>query len=454
MNLKDKKVLVVGLGKTGFSSAMFLKRRGAKIIVNDIRDISFFEREKEIFDKEGIDYFFGRHDKDIFLEQDLIIVSPGVSIKQEPFISAMEKGIELIGELELASRFISTPIIAITGTNGKTTTTTLLGEILKHAGIKVFVGGNIGIPLIDYAEDDSMDLVVLEVSSFQLETIDHFHPYGGVVLNITPDHLDRYSSMEEYAETKMRLFERQETFDFAVLNSDDPWIMKYKPGILSDIYLFSTEKEVDKGAFYRDKKIYIRHPSLKEEYEISEESIRLKGLHNMENVMSAVISALEVGVKIETIEEVLRRFEGLHHRVEFVDEINGVSFYNDSKGTNVGAVDKALASFDKPIILILGGKDKGGGYKFLEKQIKRIVKHVVALGEAKEKIYEDLHEIVPVEKVDSFESAVYKAYEKAEKGDIVLLSPACSSFDMFNSYTERGEKFVEIVKKIKETIDG
>ncbi|MCX7770335.1 MAG: UDP-N-acetylmuramoyl-L-alanine--D-glutamate ligase [Proteobacteria bacterium] len=454
MKLKDKKVLVVGLGKSGLSSALFLKRHGANVVVNDIKDEVNFQREKELLREKGIDYVFGRHPEEIFLSQDLIVVSPGVPTNIEPFSKASDKGIEIIGELELAYRFISTPIIAITGTNGKTTTTTLLGEILKKAGIKVFVGGNIGTPLIEYADDDSADLVVLEVSSFQLETISHFHPYGGIVLNITPDHLDRYNSMEEYAETKMRLFERQETFDFAVLNADDEWIMRYKPAILSDIFLFSTKKEISKGAYFKNGKIYINHPALKEQVEIDEREIKLKGIHNMENVMACAISAIEVGVNIDTIKEVLANFEGLHHRVEFVEEINGVSFYNDSKGTNVGAVERALAGFDKPVILILGGRDKGGGYSFLIDQIKRIVKHVVAIGEAKDNIYNDLHKYVTVERVNSFEEAVYKAYKRAEKGDIVLLSPACSSFDMFSSYTERGERFVQLVKKIKAEIDG
>lgn len=454
MNVKDKNVLVVGLGKSGLASALFLKRHGANVVVNDIKDEKNFEKEKQILLEKGINFIFGKHSEEIFLKQDLIVVSPGVPTYIEPFLKAHDKGIEIIGELELAYRFISTPIIAITGTNGKTTTTTLLGEILKKEGIKVFVGGNIGTPLIEYADDDSADLVVLEVSSFQLETISHFHPYGGIILNITPDHLDRYSSMEEYASVKMRLFEKQETFDFAVLNADDNWIMRYKPAILSDIYLFSTTKEVEKGAYYKNGKIYFNHPALKEKYEISENEVKLKGIHNMENVMASTISAIEVGVKFETIREVLKSFEGLHHRVEFVEEINGISFYNDSKGTNVGAVERALAGFNNPVVLILGGRDKGGGYDFLVDQVKRIVKHVIAIGEAKENIYNDLHNYVTVEKVDTFEDAVYTAFKRAQKGDIVLLSPACSSFDMFNSYTERGEKFVEIVKKIKAEANG
>lgn len=454
MNLKDKKVLVVGLGKSGLASTLFLKKHGAKVVVNDIKGEENFEKEKKILIDNGIDYVFGRHPEDIFFKQDLIVVSPGVPTNTEPFLKAYDKGIEIIGELELACRFISTPIIAITGTNGKTTTTTLLGEILKKEGIKVFVGGNIGTPLIEYADDDSADLVVLEVSSFQLETTSHFHPFGGVILNITPDHLDRYKSMEEYASVKMRLFEKQETFDFAVLNADDNWIMRYKPAILSDIYLFSTTKEVEKGAYFKDGKIHFNHPAIKGKGEIHENEIRLKGIHNMENVMASSISALEVGVKFDTIREVLKNFEGLHHRVEFVEDINGISFYNDSKGTNVGAVERALAGFNNPVVLILGGRDKGGGYDFLIDQIKRIVKHVIALGEAKDNIYNDLHNYVTVEKVNSFEEAVYTAFHRADKGDVVLLSPACSSFDMFSSYTERGEKFVEIVKRIKSEVYG
>ncbi len=454
MKLKDRNVLVVGLGKSGLSSALFLKKKGANVLVNDIGDEKLFVKETKILEENGINFIFGRHPEEVFLKQDLIVVSPGVPTNKDPFLKAYDKGIEIIGELELAYRFINTPIVAITGTNGKTTTTTLLGEILKKEGIEVFVGGNIGIPLIEYADDDSKDLVVLEVSSFQLETISHFHPYGGIILNITPDHLDRYSSIEEYAEVKMRLFERQETFDFAVLNADDEWIMKYRPAILSDVFQFSVNKELDKGAYYKDGEIILIHPSTNQKYIVHESNIKLKGIHNMENVMAASIAALELGVKIDTIIGVLQNFEGLRHRVEFVEEIKGVAFYNDSKGTNVGATERALAGLNKPVILILGGRDKGGGYEFLINQIKRTVKRVIALGEAKDNIYKDLHNYVNVEKVNSFEEAVYNAFKAAETGDIVLLSPACSSFDMFTSYAERGEKFVEIVRKIKAEVNG
>lgn len=454
MILKNKKVLVVGAGISGYSSAIFLKKKEAFVTVNDIKSSELLKEESKKLEMEGINYVFGEHPEELFLTQDLIVVSPGVPHNTEPFNKAREKGIEIIGELELAYRFISTPIVAITGTNGKTTTTTLLGEILKRAGVKVFVGGNIGTPLITYADDDFMDLVILEVSSFQLETIDHFHPYGAICLNITPDHLDRYKNMEEYAEVKMRIFERQESFDFAILNQDDPWIMRYRPSILADIFLFSTEKDVKKGAYYKDKAIHIKHPSLKEELTIPDGLIKLKGLHNVENVMASTIAALELGVNPEVIIEELKHFEGLHHRLELIEIINGISFYNDSKGTNVGAVERALASFQVPVVLILGGRDKGGGYDFLHKQVRRIVKHVIALGEAKDNIYNDLSPIISVETVNSLEEAVVKAYEKAENGEVVLFSPACSSFDMFKSYAERGDKFISIVRKLKGKVDG
>lgn len=450
MKLEGKKVLVVGAGKSGISSARFLKSRGALVTINDIKEEKELKNELKEIKALDIQYVLGGHSKELFLSQNLIVVSPGVPHNSEPFMAARQKGIEVIGELELAFRFISTPIIAITGTNGKTTTTTLIGEILKDAGISVFVGGNIGTPLIDYAEDDSKTLVVLEVSSFQLETIRHFHPFGGIILNITPDHLDRYESMQDYAETKMRLFEHQESFDFAVLNADDEWIMRYKPSILSEINLFSTKKRLKKGCYINDEGIKILHPALKEKETISFADIKLKGIHNMENVMASILTALELGVCIDNIKTTLKRFSGLSHRLEFVDEINGVSFYDDSKGTNVGAVEKALESFNKPVVLILGGKEKGAGYSFLEQQVQRIVKAIVAIGEAKDRIYDDLSHIKEVVKADTLDLAVRKAYSMAEKGEVVLLSPACSSFDMFSGYAERGEKFVEAVKKLKE----
>ncbi len=454
MKVENKKVLIVGAGKSGISTARFLKEKGAVVTINDIRSEAELGEALNSIKTADITFVGGHHPKELFLSHDLIVVSPGVPHNTEPFNAAREKGIEVIGEMELAYRFISTPIIAITGTNGKTTTTTLIGEILKDSNISVFVGGNIGTPLIEYADDDSKKLVVLEVSSFQLETIKHFHPFGGIILNITPDHLDRYKDMEEYAETKMRLFEHQESFDFAVLNADDEWIMRYKPAILSEIYLFSTKKKVKKGAFFDGKAITVIHPALKEKEVILTEEIRLKGIHNMENVMASVITALELGVTMETIRGTLNRFSGLRHRVEFVEEINGVSFYDDSKGTNVGAVEKALEGFSTPVVLILGGKEKGAGYTLLYNQIKRIVKAIVAIGEAKERIYKDLHNLKDIVMADTMEDAVRKAYSLCVKGETVLLSPACSSFDMFSGYAERGDKFVDAVKKLKEEVDG
>ncbi len=452
MKIKDKRFLIVGAGISGIKSALFLKKRGGTVFVNDIKPQASLEKEVKILEENSIPYLFGEHREEFFLNQNYIIVSPGVPHRTELFNKARERGIEILGEIELASRFISTPIIAITGTNGKTTTTTLIGEILKGAGKDVFVGGNIGTPLIEYAEDDSKDLVVLEVSSFQLETISHFHPYGAILLNITPDHLDRYDGMEDYAEAKMRIFENQESFDFAVINVDDPWVNRYKYGILSEILPFSIKKELKKGAYYREEKIILRHQLLKGEEVINSKDIALKGLHNMENVMASLLTAIELGIELDSIRETLAKFTGLHHRVEFVDEIKGVSFYNDSKGTNVGATEKALAGFNEKVVLILGGRDKGGDYTFLKEEIKRVVKTIVAIGEAKEKIYNQLRDLVPVVISEGFEEAVKIAFNIAEKGDIVLLSPACSSFDMFSSYVERGNKFVEIVKKMKEEL--
>lgn len=449
MKIENKKVLVIGAGKSGLSSAKFLKSKGAFVTVNDIKSERELEKEVIEMKNNNIPYVLGEHNPALFTSHDLIVISPGVPHDTEPFKAARERGIEVIGELELAFRFISTPIIAITGTNGKTTTTTLIGEMLKNAGISVFVGGNIGTPLIEYASDDSKNLAVIEVSSFQLETVRHFHPFGGVILNITPDHLDRYSGMEEYAETKMRLFEHMESFDFAVLNADDEWIMRYKPAVLAEIYLFSTKQKIKKGCYLDGVGINVVHPALKEIEIIPFEKIRLKGVHNMENVMASVLTALELGVSMEKIRDTLRDFTGLSHRLEFVDEIGGISFYDDSKGTNVGAVERALASFNTPVVLIMGGKEKGAGYTFLQEQVRRIVKTIIAIGEAKEKIYADLHLFTKVIKVDTLDDAVRKAYEVSKEGDTVLLSPACSSFDMFSSYAERGEKFVKSVKKLK-----
>jgi len=335
----------------------------------------------------------------------------------------------------------------VTGTNGKTTTTLLIGEMFKQDGKKVAVGGNVGDPLILFAEGgDRWEVLVVEVSSFQLEGIEHFRPRLSVLLNITEDHLDRYAHYEDYIDAKARIFLNQGSEDVAILNKDDPIVVGRAEGVSAKKIFFSLREKLDQGTFSNGQTITFRFGTREEDYPLSR--ALLKGIHNVENMMAALTTARTYGCSKEAIEMALQRFEGLEHRLEFVREIEGVRFYNDSKGTNVGSVVKSLQSFSEPILLIAGGKDKKGDLSSLKELIRRRVKRLILIGEAKGRMGQELGGLTETATAETLQEAVSLAHQIAQKGDIVLLSPACSSFDMFKDYKERGKIFKEAVHKL------
>jgi UDP-N-acetylmuramoylalanine--D-glutamate ligase len=388
----------------------------------------------------------GRHEEYTFLTAELVVVSPGVPMDIGPIQLARIRKRRVISEIELASIFIDAPMVAITGTNGKTTTTTLTGEIFRACGFKTFVGGNIGNPLIELASSGAeAERVVAEISSFQLEGIISFHPRVAVLLNITEDHLDRYPSFREYAAAKARIFENLTRDDFAVLNMDDPMVAACAKGRLRGrIVPMSRLEEQAQGVFYRDGVITFRWDGVEERFPTA--GYRLKGVHNLDNIMAALASALLMGCDAERARKAVEEFRGLPHRMELVAAMNGVEWYNDSKGTNVGSVVKSLESFEKGVTLIAGGRDKGGDYAPLAELVRERVEHMILIGEAREKIGSALGDLTDTRMAGSLEEAVEIARDLTLPGGVVLFSPACSSFDMFKNYEERGERFASLAR--------
>jgi UDP-N-acetylmuramoylalanine--D-glutamate ligase len=452
MELKDKRVLVVGLGKSGVASALFLKAQGARVTVSDTKSGDELRNEIPALLDHGITVETGGHGERTFRGQDLIVVSPGVPVDAPLLVQARAMGEAVIGEIELAAKFLPGPMVAITGSNGKTTTTTLTGEILAAGGVPTLVGGNIGTPAISLTERATRETaIVLEVSSFQLETIHTFRPKVAVVLNVTPDHLDRHRTFEAYVDAKARIFENQTGEDFAVLNEDDPTCVAMAARTRAQVFWFSRHKEVKQGAWVRDGNIVFRdgpqeqRSQQREIMQVSE--IPLKGAHNLENVLAAVCAGALMGCSPEKIRQAVRDFKAVEHRLEFVATIRGVDYYNDSKATNVDATIKALESFPANIHLILGGKDKGSDYTVLNNLLRQRVKRVYTIGAAAAKIESQVKDVEVVH-AETLESAVRKANAVAQSGDVVLLAPACASFDQFKNYEQRGQVFKQIVQML------
>jgi UDP-N-acetylmuramoylalanine--D-glutamate ligase len=445
MDLANKRVLVVGLGKSGVASALFLKAHGARVTVSDTKSGDELRNEIPVLLDHGITVETGGHGERTFRGQDLIVVSPGVPVDAPPLVQARALGESVIGEIELAALFLPGPIIAITGSNGKTTTTTLTGEIMTAAGFSALVGGNIGTPAISLAEHAKPEtVIVLEVSSFQLETVQTFRPKVAVVLNVTPDHLDRHRTFEIYVDAKARVFENQQGSDFAVLNADDATCVAMAARTRAQVFWFSRLKEVQLGAWVREGNILFRDATgQKEIMQVAE--IPLKGAHNLENVLAAVCAGALMGCAPEKIRQAVRDFKAVEHRLEYVATIRGVDYYNDSKATNVDATIKALESFPANIHLILGGKDKGSDYAVLNDLLRQRVKRVYTIGAAAAKIESQIKGVEVVH-TETLESAIRKAYAVAQAGDVVLLAPACASFDQFKSYEHRGKMFKEVVR--------
>jgi UDP-N-acetylmuramoylalanine--D-glutamate ligase len=481
MELKNKRVLVVGLGKSGLAAALFLRDKGARVTVSDTRSMAALEKEIPALLDAGIMVEAGGHGLLTFRRQDLIVVSPGVPYDTPELAQTRAYGIpglEIIGEVELASRFLQGHIVAITGSNGKTTTTALTGKIFADAGLATLVGGNIGVPVISlvgesirlsdreadpstarganaphYAQDDKASVwSVLEVSSFQLETIAEFRPHIAMVLNITPDHLDRHGSFENYAAAKARITENQTGEDFLILNAEDKPTQMVAAKTRARIYWFSPRRPIKQGAFVHGESIaFLPREGGKAEPVMPVAEIPLKGSHNVENVLAAICAARLAGIPAASIRESVRTFKAVEHRLEFVATIRGVDFYNDSKATNVDATKKALEAFPSGIHVILGGKDKDSDYTELADLIRARVKTVYTIGSAAEKITQHLKGTAKIVSAGTLDAAVRNAAEDAGAGDVVLLAPACASFDQFENYEHRGKVFKELVAQLLAT---
>jgi UDP-N-acetylmuramoylalanine--D-glutamate ligase len=447
MEFSHRKVVVVGLGATGKATALFLQEKGAQLTVSEVRGKEALEPVISTLSSQGIAVETGGHRLETFLRAELIVVSPGVPLDSAPLRAAAERGIEIISEIELASRSIHTPLIAVTGTNGKTTTVNLIAEIFRASGKKIFLGGNVGTPLIEYVRNgEAADYLIIEISSFQLEGIRAFKPFISVLLNIDYDHLDRYASYEDYIAAKARIFMNQSAREYAVLNADDPEVQKLSSAINATTLYFSCGKEVPQGISSRDNYLYYHNGTGTTRFTLA--PLYLKGIHNLHNIMAATVVSTLCGCPPQSIEHTIEHFKGLPHRLELFQETRNIKFYDDSKATNVGSVVRALEALEPPLILIAGGKDKGGSYRPLRPLIKDKVKVLILLGEAKEKMYQELSSLTHTLLADTFEEAVKQSLQHASPGDTVLLSPACSSFDMFKSYEERGETFKTLINTL------
>jgi UDP-N-acetylmuramoylalanine--D-glutamate ligase len=443
VNFKDKRVTVVGMARSGVAAARALDAVGARVTITDKKPLAYLAAQVKALNSSRIAVEAGGHPERLFIDTDLIVLSPGVP-KIAPILKAREQGVPVISELELAWQLSESPYIGITGTNGKSTVTTLVGLMLAKAGKKTLVAGNIGNALTeDVAQLKGQDWIVAELSSFQLEDIDTFRPRIAAILNVTQDHLDRYHDLTEYGEAKARVFMNQQQDDILVLNFDDPEVKAFAKRTAATIVPFSRLLRFNPGACVLDGHLLFNNQRV-----IRTDEIRIKGVHNLENALAAAALSLVAGADIASVAAVLREYPGLEHRLEFVRKRNGVTYINDSKGTNVGAVVKSVEGFTHPVILIAGGLDKGSDFSPLYNLFAEKVKLLVLIGKAADKMEEVLGSATETVRAASLEEAVRVAAEQAELGDVVLLSPACASFDMFKDFEDRGRKFKEAVKKL------
>jgi UDP-N-acetylmuramoylalanine--D-glutamate ligase len=453
---KGKKVLLFGAQKTGLSLARFFHKAGAEVIVSDLKSREQLGPQGDAFEEFDVQWELGSNAPKSLTLVDLIVLSPGMNPHDKSLEPAKQKGIQITGEIELASTLIRDPIIAITGTNGKSTATKLVHDFLVASEVNTWIGGNYGTPLIDYLEAKTpAAALAVEVSSFQLETIDTFRPRHIIFLNLAEDHLDRYKSMNEYINAKKRIFRNSSPETVAILNADDPFIvdMARDPQVLRNKVRYFTrrpalEEQIKKigGAVYSNKEIRVHVNGQSHTY--STARMKVKGKHNIENMMASILAVYDYGAKPEAIQTVIDTFTGLEHRLEFVRRKGGVDFYNDSKSTNVHSLIKALEAFDEPIILIAGGKDKGMDFTPLVDPVHDKVKNLILVGEAKERLNRSIGDFSETFIIGTFEESVLVAFQKSRSGDVVLLSPGCSSYDLFKNYEERGNYFKELVKKL------
>jgi len=442
MELQEKKVLVIGLARTGRECARFLAQQGARVSISDLRAADQLSDEIAALAGLPLTYRLGGEDKSWLDGMDYVVPSPGVPMENLLLREAVTRNIPVLSEIELAYRYFAAPLVAITGTNGKSTTTTLIGKMIEADGKKVFLGGNLGAPFIG-AVGGSWDWGVVEISSFQLEWVEAFRPRIALLLNVTEDHLDRYPSFADYRRAKERIFAAQQSADVAILNRDDPLVWPMREHLAARLVSFGFG-EIAEGVFATPEEIIWRTGAIEERYALVK--TKIQGVHNVENIMAAIAAAKCAGVSRRAIEQTLEDFPGLEHRLEFVREKDGVRYYNDSKGTNVGAVVKSLASFAAPVILLAGGIDKGGDYGPMAELVKKQVRRLVLFGAAKQTINAALGRLTATVLVDDLAAAVREAAREAQAGDVVLLSPACSSFDQFRNYAERGKQFKNLVQ--------
>ena len=452
MEVAGKKVLIIGAARSGVACARFLQKRGAVVALNDRKPIEEWSGDAVALKDEGIGCIPGDVPMWLLDQVELVVMSPGVPSKVIPARYAERAGAEVIGEVELASRFLRGRMVAITGSNGKTTTTSLIGEILRNARVPTQVGGNIGTALISMVESSRDDgWTVVEVSSIQLETIVNFHPQVALCLNVTPNHMDRYETLMDYAAAKHRIFRNQTAGDVAILNADDEIVSSWARGLRGHVVEFSVRRELGEGLFLRSGREIVSRTKDGERVLMMRDEMQLRGLHNVENVLAALAAGLACGAAPDSMRETVKRFKPVEHRLEFVGEAGGVKFYNDSKATSVDATLKALEAFadeDGKVVLILGGRGKQAPYAPLAPLVRSRVRKLILIGEDADTIERELEREASMERADDMRDAVRRASQAAEEGDIVLLAPACASFDMFRSFEHRGQVFKEAVGEV------
>jgi UDP-N-acetylmuramoylalanine--D-glutamate ligase len=452
MEVTGRKVLVVGAARSGIASAKFLMDRGAVVALHDQKPLEKWSKDALALKESGVGLVPGEVPTWLLDQLELLVVSPGVPATIIPIRYAERAGAEVIGEVELASRFLRGRIVAITGSNGKTTTTSLIGELLRNGGLKVQVGGNIGRPLISMVEQSTDDgWTVVELSSFQLETIRSFHPAIAMVLNVTPNHMDRYETFNDYAGAKHRIFMNQTANDTAILIADDPTVSSWRSGLNARVLSFSVKSELSDGIFLRGNTLVLREGTA-EQALVDVREMKLRGAHNAENVAAALAAGIACGVEVSSMRDTVYAFDPVEHRLEFVEEIQKIRFYNDSKATSVDATLKALEAFASDpgkVVLILGGRGKKAPYAPLAELIRSKVRSLILIGEDAETIAEELGALAPIERASDMKDAVNRSFSAAEPGDTVLLAPACASFDMFDSFEHRGKVFKSEVSDLR-----
>ncbi len=449
MNLKNKNISVIGAVRSGVAAAKLIKKLEGIPFVSDMGDENELKEFIDQLRNENINFETGGHSEKVY-NCEMMVVSPGVPFNAPVLVKAREAGIKLISEVELAYKYCKGNIIAITGTNGKTTTISLCGHVFNQSGYNTFVAGNIGLAFSEIALDvKERDFVALEVSSFQLDLIDQFKPKVAIILNITPDHLNRYDNkIDLYANAKQRIYKNQDSSDYLILNKDNGEVIKYLKEYKSNSFYFSLGEETENGCFRKNDEIHFNNKG-KEEFSCNVSDIKIKGEHNIANVMAVICAAKIFHLENSNIIKALQTFKGVEHRLEFVREINGILFINDSKATNVNSVLYALKSFDEPIFLILGGQDKGNDYGEIKGLVLQGVKKIYAIGSSAEKVYNFFNSAIAVEIKKSLEDVISAAVKEASEGDVVLLSPACASFDMFDNFEHRGRVFKEAVNNMQ-----